>query len=80
MKVPRDEYMNLYRRFNPVKWDPDALLQLATAAGMKYVVFVTKHHDGFTMWSTGQKRFLEGGLSWSTTASPTRPTAKTWSA
>ncbi|MFO1523708.1 MAG: alpha-L-fucosidase [Kiritimatiellia bacterium] len=38
MKVPRDEYMNLYRRFNPVKWDPDALLQPATAAGMKYAV------------------------------------------
>ena len=27
---------------------------------MKYVVFVTKHHDGFTMWPTKQKRFPEG--------------------
>lgn len=60
MKVPRDEYMNLYKQFNPVKWNPDALLDLATDAGMKYVVFVTKHHDGFTLWPTHQKRFPEG--------------------
>ena len=52
MKVPRDEYMNLYKQFNPVKWNPDGLFDLATDAGMKYVVFVTKHHDGFTMWPT----------------------------
>lgn len=60
MKVPRDEYMNLYKQFNPVKWNPDALLDLATDAGMKYMVFVTKHHDGFTLWPTHQKRFPEG--------------------
>lgn len=60
MKVPRDDYMNLYKQFNPVKWNPDALLDLATNAGMKYVVFVTKHHDGFTLWPTHQKRFPEG--------------------
>ena len=60
MKVPRNEYMNLYKKFNPVKWDPDSLFDLATDAGMKYVVFVTKHHDGFSMWPTQEKRFPEG--------------------
>lgn len=60
MKVPRNEYMNLYKQFNPVKWNPDALFDLATDAGMKYVVFVTKHHDGFTMWPTKEKRFPAG--------------------
>lgn len=59
-KVPRNEYMNLYKRFNPVEFDADALLDLASAAGMKYIVFVTKHHDGFSMWPTRQKRFPEG--------------------
>lgn len=59
-KVPRNEYMNLYKRFNPVKFDADALLDLASAAGMKYIVFVTKHHDGFSMWPTKQKHFPEG--------------------
>jgi alpha-L-fucosidase len=50
--VPAEEYDQLYRRFNPVKFDADAWLRLAKEAGMKYVVFVTKHHDGFSMWPT----------------------------
>ena len=40
-------YDNLYRIFNPVKFDPDQWVQLAKDAGMKYLVFTTKHHDGF---------------------------------
>jgi alpha-L-fucosidase len=31
-------------------WDPDAWADLFAAAGAKYVVLVTKHHDGFLMW------------------------------
>jgi alpha-L-fucosidase len=50
--VPAAVYDNLYRQFNPVKFDADAWMRLAKAAGMKYVVFITKHHDGFSMWST----------------------------
>lgn len=50
--VPPEEYDNLYKRFNPVKFDADAWMQLAKDAGMKYVVFITKHHDGFSMWPT----------------------------
>ena len=59
-KVPRDTYLRLYQQFNPVKFDADAWLQLARDAGMKYVVFVTKHHDGFALWPTKQVRFAEG--------------------
>lgn len=58
-KVDRDAYMNLYRQFNPVKFDADQWMSLAEEAGMKYVVFVTKHHDGFSMWPTRQVRFPE---------------------
>ncbi len=58
-RVERDVYMNLYRQFNPVKFDADAWMRLAKEAGMKYVVFVTKHHDGFSMWPTRQVRFTE---------------------
>lgn len=50
--VPPEEYDRLYLRFNPVKFDADAWMRLARDAGMKYVVFVTKHHDGFSMWPT----------------------------
>lgn len=50
--VPPEVYDNLYKRFNPVKFDADAWMRLAKEAGMKYVVFITKHHDGFSMWPT----------------------------
>ncbi len=50
--VPAEVYDALYQRFNPVKFDADAWMQLARDAGMKYVVFITKHHDGFSMWPT----------------------------
>ena len=50
--VPAEEYDQLYKQFNPVEFDADAWMQLARDAGMKYVVFVAKHHDGFAMWPT----------------------------
>ncbi|HUO30589.1 MAG TPA: alpha-L-fucosidase [Bryobacteraceae bacterium] len=45
--VPVEIYDNLYRIFNPVKFNPDLWVQLAKDSGMKYLVFTTKHHDGF---------------------------------
>ena len=45
--VPVEVYDNLYRMFNPLKFNPDEWVQLAKDAGMKYLVFTTKHHDGF---------------------------------
>ena len=50
--IPSEVYDNLYRQFNPVKFNADQWMQMAKDAGMKYVVFVTKHHDGFSMWPT----------------------------
>ncbi len=45
-------YDNLYKQFNPTEFNADQWMQLAKEAGMKYVVFVAKHHDGFSMWPT----------------------------
>ncbi len=45
--VPVEIYDNLYRIFNPTKFDPDQWVQLAKDAGMRYLVFTCKHHDGF---------------------------------
>ncbi len=56
-RVPREEYVQLTRQWNPVKYDPDAWLDLAQAAGMKYVCFTTKHHDGFCLWNTRQTTY-----------------------
>ncbi len=59
-KVPRERYMNLYKEFNPTEFDADGLLSLAKGAGMEYIVFVTKHHDGFSLWETKQNHFPAG--------------------
>lgn len=45
-------YWGLNKSFNPVKFNPDAWANAAKSAGMKYVVFTTKHHDGFNMFDT----------------------------
>jgi alpha-L-fucosidase len=46
------KYDSLYRGFNPVKFNPEKWVQTARDAGMKYMVFTSKHHDGFCMWNT----------------------------
>ena len=48
----KKEYESLISTFNPVEFNPDKWAKAAKSAGMKYVVFTTKHHDGFCMWDT----------------------------
>ncbi len=47
-------YEALPRTFNPTRFDPAKWAAAAKAAGMRYVVMTTKHHDGFTMYDTKQ--------------------------
>ncbi len=51
-KIPAEIYDNLYKEFNPVKFDAEEWIEIAKSAGMKYLVFTTKHHDGFTMFDS----------------------------
>lgn len=45
-------YENLQTKFNPIDFNPDKWADAAKDAGMRYVVFTTKHHDGFNMFDT----------------------------
>ncbi len=45
-------YEGLKKTFDPVDFDPARWARAAKAAGMKYLVFTTKHHDGFCMFDT----------------------------
>ncbi|MBN8677097.1 MAG: alpha-L-fucosidase [Chitinophagales bacterium] len=47
-----EAYENLPKTFNPVQFNPEKWAAAAREAGMKYVVFTTKHHDGFCMFDT----------------------------
>ena len=49
-KVPASQYEKYAARFNPVKFDAHEWAHLARAAGMKYLVITSKHHDGFAMY------------------------------
>jgi alpha-L-fucosidase len=55
--IPLSEYAATAKTFNPTKWDPDAVVALAKAAGMKYIVITSKHHDGFNMFHTSQTKY-----------------------
>src|SRR5258706_16302689 len=44
-RIPRSEYREVARTFNPVQFDADEWVKLAKEAGMKYIIAMTKHHD-----------------------------------
>jgi len=45
-------YENLKTTFNPIEFNPEKWAKAAKDAGMRYMIFTTKHHDGFTMYDT----------------------------
>jgi alpha-L-fucosidase len=50
-------YWGLKKDFNPVNFNPGDWAKAGKEAGMKYLVFTTKHHDGFCMFDTKQTDF-----------------------
>lgn len=52
--IKKEDYTRLLRAFNPVDFDAAKWVSTAKNAGMKYIVFITRHHDGFSNWDTKQ--------------------------
>lgn len=50
-------YFGLKDSLNPTKFNPEKWAEISKKAGMKYLVFTTKHHDGFCMFDTKQTDF-----------------------
>jgi alpha-L-fucosidase len=51
-EVFKRQYIDLNKTFNPVRFQPDVWADLAAEGGFKYLIFTTKHHDGYCMWDT----------------------------
>lgn len=48
----REQYRNLNKSFNPVRLQPEKWADFAARNGFKYLIFTTKHHDGFCLFDT----------------------------
>ena len=60
-EIPREEYAaELLHDFNPAQFDADLIVRTAQAAGMKYLVITSKHHDGFCLWDSEYTDFDVG--------------------
>jgi alpha-L-fucosidase len=51
-RIPAEEYRRYFETFDPDLFDPHAWAREAYAAGMRYAVLTTKHHDGFCLWDS----------------------------
>ena len=56
-QIPRNEYAELAKTFNPDKSFAQNIAKLAKDAGMKYVVITSKHHDGFALFDSKVSTF-----------------------
>ncbi|MCQ2385366.1 MAG: alpha-L-fucosidase [Clostridia bacterium] len=57
LNMERETYEGLAKRFCPQAYHPEEWVLLAQEAGMKYICFTAKHHDGFCLWDTAETDF-----------------------
>ena len=53
-RISANDYLRLISVFNPEKFDAAEWVNTAKEAGMKYITFTSRHHDGFSNWDTKQ--------------------------
>ena len=64
----KQEYVDSYKRFNPIRFDAEAWMRLFERCGLKCFAFTTKHHDGFAMWDT--KTRVVRRVNWTASGGP----------
>ena len=52
IEVCKQQYWDANLTFNPIKFSPENWARMAAECGFKYLLFTTKHHDGFCMYDT----------------------------
>jgi len=52
LNIPSAEYIKLAEKFDPRQFSPEVWLDLCQDAGMEYICFTCKHHDGFCLWDS----------------------------
>jgi len=57
IKELQRDYWNLIDDFNPTDFNPAEWAKICKDAGFRYMIFTTKHHDGFHMWDTAQSDY-----------------------
>ncbi len=56
-RIPRSEYAKLVEKFRPDRFDADEWAEMARLAGMRYMVFTSRHHDGFSLFDSHHSDF-----------------------
>ena len=56
-RIPNTEYAKLASQFNPVRFDAERWIGKAAAAGIRYIVYTAKHHEGFAMYRSAASPF-----------------------
>lgn len=56
-RIPNAEYGKLAEQFNPTAFDAEKWVMTAKAAGMRYIVYTAKHHEGFAMYHSHVSAF-----------------------
>lgn len=56
-RIPLSDYKKIAESFNPVDFNAEEICRLAHDAGMKYIVYTAKHHDGFAMYQSSIDKY-----------------------
>ncbi len=59
-----EQYAPYFKYFNPKRFDPDHWADMAQAAGMKYMVITSKHHEGFCLWDSQYTDYKATNTPW----------------